>query len=78
MVLVKLLLHHSELSGFEGSDRDAAPRLGAADQRSGHPLQYRALSEGMDDRLHPTPLFEEEAFEKVGRPDHATVLHRKA
>ena len=30
MVLVKLLLHHSELSGFEGGDRDAAPRLGAA------------------------------------------------
>ena len=42
-----------------------------------HPLQYRARSEGMDDRLHPTPFFEEEAFEKVGRPDHATVAPGK-
>ena len=78
VAVVKLFLDHGELSGFKGRDRDPAPRLGASDQRGVHPLQHRALAEGVHDRLHPTPLLEKEAFEKIGRPDHSTVLHRKA
>ena len=31
VVLVKLLVDHGELPGFEGRDGDSAPRLGAAD-----------------------------------------------
>ena len=78
MVVVKLLVDHGKLSGFEGRDRDSAPRLGAADQRGIHQLQYRALAEGMDHSLHPTALLEEEAFEEIRGPNHSTVLYREA
>ena len=44
-ILVKLFLDHRELSGFKGRDRDPPPRLGAADQRSVHSVQHRALAD---------------------------------
>src|SRR5207245_847418 len=75
---IEFLTDGAQLTLLEFTDRDAAPPVGRANDRSKHQLQYRALAEGVRDDLRAPSFLEEEAFEEIGGSDHLAVTQRKS